>query len=136
MNALETVKNVVITAGMTSGMSGYTSTEDKMRTLLEIIEDAKNGNMPTHEECYWAMLAIDSLAYFDHRALSQLAHEPSRFRTPEREAAESFRRNKTAYATSPKDWVGPTNDPANPDYHRLRKAAFKVLDKVSGDQNE
>lgn len=102
-----------------------------MRNLLDIIEAAKDGEMPTHEECYWAMLALDSLMYFDHRALEQLAHEPSKFRTPQSEAEESFRRHKTALTKPPKDWVGPDNDPANPKYQNMRKAAFRMLDQIA-----
>lgn len=43
-----------------------------MRKLVEIIESAKDGQMPTHEECYYAMLALSALHYFDHHALSEL----------------------------------------------------------------
>lgn len=42
-----------------------------MRTLYEIINDAKDGNMPTHEECYWAMLCYDGLHNGDHRRLRE-----------------------------------------------------------------
>ena len=42
-----------------------------MRTLYEITEDAKAGNRPTHEECYWAMLCYSELFYSDHRALRE-----------------------------------------------------------------
>lgn len=33
----------------------------KMRTLKEIIESAKSGVIPTHQECYWALLATEHL---------------------------------------------------------------------------
>ncbi len=103
-----------------------------MRTLLEIIDTARDGNKPTHDECYWAMLALDALWHFDKRSLEQLAHEPNRFRTPQSEVEESFNRAKRALNTSPQEWVGPNNDPANPDYQKQRRAAFRILDRVGG----
>jgi hypothetical protein len=50
-----------------------------MRTLYEIIEDAKAGNMPTHEECYWAMLCFNALLNMDHTRLREtlLSEEPA-----------------------------------------------------------
>lgn len=101
-----------------------------MRTLHEIVEAAKDGRYTAGEELLYAALALSALQYFDQHALFQLAHEPSRFRTPAREAAESFRRAKTALAKSPKEWVGWNNDPANPDYQRSRRTAKALADAV------
>ena len=72
-----------------------------MRTLFEIIEAAKAGEPTTHDECLYALLAYASLAYFDESALRKLAFEPSKFRTPQREAEESHRRWKMALDKSP-----------------------------------
>ena len=102
-----------------------------MRTLFEIIDGAKSGEMPTHEECYWAMLALDALHTFDSMALIRLAEGPREFMTPEWEHAESFRRIKLALSKSPKEWVGENNDPANPEYQRRRKIGLKIFEKVS-----
>ena len=40
-----------------------------MRTLYDIITSAKDGDMPTHEECYWAMLCYEFIFNMDHRNL-------------------------------------------------------------------
>lgn len=104
-----------------------------MRTLFEIIEDAKIGNSTTHEECLYALLAYASLAHFDSSALRQLAFEPSKFRTPERQAEESFRRWKTALAKSPKEWLGPSNDPADEECRARVRMARRLFDKVLAD---
>ena len=101
-----------------------------MRTLFEIIEAAKIGEPTTHEECLYALLAYASLAYFDESALRKLAFEPSKFRTPEREAEESHRRWKTALEKSPKDWLGPSNDPANEGCRQRVRMARRIFDKV------
>jgi hypothetical protein len=101
-----------------------------MRSLSDIVTAAKDGEMPTHEECYWAMLALDGLVYFDHHALQRLAYEDtSLVNTPVFQARESFRRRKGFYANDPKSVVGPNNDPANPDYQRQRAVFKRIADK-------
>lgn len=101
-----------------------------MRTLFEIIEAAKIGEPTTHEECLYALLAYAGLAHFDASALRQLAFEPSKLRTPERQAEESFKRWKMALAKSPKDWLGPSNDPANEECRERVRMARRLFDKV------
>ncbi len=101
-----------------------------MRTLFDIIEAAKIGDPTTHDECLYALLAYSSLAHFDEQALRQLAFKPSVFRTLDREAQESFTRWKTALGKSPKEWLGPTNDPANAECRERVRLARRVFDKV------
>lgn len=103
-----------------------------MRTLFEIIEAAKVGEPTTHDECLYALLAYSGLSHFDSAALRHLAFEPSRFRTPQSEAEESFRRWKTALAKSPTDWLGPSNDPANTECRERVMLARRLFDKVAG----
>ncbi|MGH7180295.1 MAG: hypothetical protein ACREJC_23150 [Tepidisphaeraceae bacterium] len=102
-----------------------------MRTLSDIIEAAKIGEPTTHEECLYALLAYSGLAYFDSSALRHLAFEPSKFRTPEHQAEESFQRWKMALAKSPKDWLGPSNDPANEECRERVRLARRLFDKVT-----
>lgn len=104
-----------------------------MRTLGEIIESARNGDKPSHEECYWAMLALDSLQNFDQHALMDLAGlERNRWDNclvgVEAKAEQSFERVKRALKASPKDWVGWENDPANPDFQAMRRIALHIAD--------
>ena len=101
-----------------------------MRTLIEIVEAAKVGEPTTHDECLYALLAYGSLSYLDSSALRRLAFEPSKFRTPEREAEESHRRWKAALDKSPKEWLGPSNDPANAECRERVKLARRLFDKV------
>lgn len=102
-----------------------------MRTLMEIVEAAKIGDPTTHDECLYALLAYAGLAYFDTSALRDLALEPpSPIRTPRREAEESFRRWQAALAKSPREWLGPTNDPANEACRRRVRASRQLFDAV------
>lgn len=103
-----------------------------MRTLFEIIEAAKVGEPTTHEECLYALLAYAGLAYFDKEAVRKLAFEPSKFRTPRHESYESQRRWKAALAKSPRDWLGPGNDPANEDVRERVRLARRLFEKVKG----
>ena len=107
-----------------------------MRTLFEIIEGAKDGNMPTHEECYWAMLALDGLRHFDHMDVMKLCDMDDNPRVVEFKRksyySESFRRTKTALAKDPKSWVGPSNDPSNPECQKMRDMAFNVAKAATG----
>lgn len=107
-----------------------------MRTLFEIIEAAKGGDPTTHEECLYALLAYSGLSYFDSSALRKLAHEPSNFRTPQSEAEESHRRWKVALDKSPKEWLGPSNDPANEECRQRVRMARRLFDKVAARAGE
>lgn len=106
-----------------------------MRTLLEIIEAVKDGEEASYEEILYALLVMDSLRYFDHRALRE-AYKRAEGHLAERlhrEFNESFNRTKRALSVSPKTWIGEGHDPKNLEYTRFRKGAFKLLEKVTRD---
>jgi len=108
-----------------------------MRTLFEIIDGAKDGTKPTHDECYYAMLAFDALHHFDHMDLMQL-HEAAEGKKPslalrlQMTWPEAFKRFKTALDKPPQDWLG-NQVPDNPGYQRMRSLAFKVAEKATGE---
>jgi hypothetical protein len=100
-----------------------------MRTLDEIIESAKDGNMPTHEECYWAMLVYESMLNIDHQQLQE-ALLPKR--VPEfirkEKANNSFNMYKNALNKSPKEFMGPNNDPSSAAYQKMRQMGKRILE--------
>lgn len=100
-----------------------------MRTLFEIINSAKDGQMPAYEECYWAMLAFSHLHYFDHSAILRLG-KGTPLAIPEFQAKESLRRFKAALEISPREWVGWNNDPANPEYQKEREIGRDILKRL------
>ncbi len=107
-----------------------------MRTLYEIIESAKDGQKPTHEECYWAMLALSSLHFFDHHHIMQTVEHPNWVTDDfgrKMWADESLNCFKRALEKSPEEWVGVENDPSNPDYQEFRRSGKKLLDKILRD---
>ncbi len=101
------------------------------RTLSDILILAKTGNMPTHDECYYAMLAMESLSIFDGIAFRRLASKPSKFLTPMKQYEESFNRWQKALNESPKEWLGTNNDPKLPEVAKRIKYSKKIYDKVS-----
>ena len=103
-----------------------------MRTLYEIINSAKDGDMPTHEECYWAMLCYEAMLYFDHTNLRDaLMKEPAPDFIRKMKAENSFNMYKMALDKSPKDWIGTNNDPSNPEYQKRRKISNAIFEKVA-----
>ena len=103
-----------------------------MRTLNEIIESAKDGNMPSHEECYWAMLCYNSMFNIDHRQLREalLAEKLAPEFIRNLKAETSFKMYKNALNKSPKEFMGPSNDPNNPEYQKFRTMGNKIIDKI------
>lgn len=103
-----------------------------MRTLYEIINSAKDGDMPTHEECYWAMLCYEAMLFFDHKNLCDaLMKKPEPEFIRKMKAENSFDMIKKAMNKSPKDWIGWDNDPSNPEYQQRRKIGNALFEKIA-----
>lgn len=80
-----------------------------MRTLFEIIESAKGGERPSHEECYWALMVVNDLLFFARASLMDLSGK-----TPEQwggpfgvkfKAEQEFQRCKRAILVPPEEWL-------------------------------
>ena len=106
-----------------------------MRTLMEIIEDAKDGIMPTHEECYYGMLAYNAMFIMDHNKLQNelLSEKESPKFIKELFAKNSFDMLKGAYGKAPKEWLGANHDPMNSECQQQRKVHQKILDQFIQD---
>jgi hypothetical protein len=103
------------------------------RSLGDIIDALKDGAPVDHDDLRYAVLALSALHYFAHASLIRLQEYPdSKVITLDSEIEEAFRRDKDAFATPPKAWVGWNNDPANPAYQRFRATGKKLIDKVTG----
>jgi len=100
-----------------------------MRTLNEIIEATKDGEKPPHDECYFAMLALDALSTFTTRDLRNIVFKNTVV-TPEMLANEDHKRWQRALNKAPDEWLGPHNHPGNPDQLRMRRITKGVLRKV------
>lgn len=45
---------------------------DPERRIVDIVADAKEGKIPTHEECYWALLSLSSMNHFQNQDLIKI----------------------------------------------------------------
>ena len=111
-----------------------------MRTLYEIITSAKDGDMPTHEECYWAMLCYEIMFNMDHRNLREelSGEKPTAKLIKNLKLENSHKMYNTALNKSPRDYLGKNYDPGSAEYQKLRKLrklrklGNKIFDKVIG----
>lgn len=95
-----------------------------MRSLEDIIEAVKNNDNTTHEELKYSVLALNSLLFFETKAVFSLAKAARENKKPilvysaDYQEKESFNRRKRCKLKNPKEWLGWNNDPENPDYRR------------------
>ena len=110
-----------------------------MKTLLSIIESAKNNEKVDYEDLLYAMLALNALHNFNARALMKIGVAERDGKKPFLTSSgwwqynEDFNRTKAALNKSPKEYVGWTNDPKNPEYQKFRKVAERVFEKATGE---
>lgn len=100
------------------------------KTLYEIVDQAKSGGMPTHEECYWAMLALSHLQSLDQQRLLKLSVEQNATLLTKLSSSESFKRLKSALDKPPQDWLGQSYDPKDIVYQKDRMVGLKLLKKA------
>lgn len=99
-----------------------------MRSLKEILEGARDGNKPSYDECYFAMLVLSNLYSMEFSAVNELCNSSS---TDKKKVThtESIQRNKKAFDVAPDELLN-DNVPGNPDYDRMRKASKAVLSRI------
>lgn len=100
-----------------------------MKTLLQIIEDCKDGKIPDINDARFAICALDALSTFDASSIRRFAEMEKGHALMEYN--EHFRRWKTALGNPPIEWLGESNNPDNPVYQQRRRMARKIFDKVS-----
>jgi hypothetical protein len=100
-----------------------------MRTLSEIIESAKDGNMPSHEEWYWAMLVYNSMFIMEHWQYNEalMAEKLAPVFICKLKAENSFITYQNMLNKSPKKFMGQSNDPSNPEYQRFRLFSISCI---------
>ncbi len=108
-----------------------------MKTLLEIVDEIKDGLKPEYEDLRFAVLALDALLYFESNAIKNIAEgarknqKPFLNSDPLYQSEESFNRRKKVFAKPPKEWVGESHDPDNSEYQKFRKGSKKLFEKFT-----
>jgi hypothetical protein len=109
-----------------------------MKTIGEIVEMCKSGEIPTVDEMRFTICAMDSLSVFDNRGLLELVRakidkkSPTFIDDPEFQWSESHRRWQSALGNNPKDYLGENNNPDNPVVQESRKLSKKIMGKFIG----
>jgi len=108
-----------------------------MRTLYEIIDSAKDGEMPSHEECYWAMLALSNVLNMDHMHLRDELSKPTTNEAFRKfKIDNSFYFYKGAMEKDPQVWLCPNEDPRTEEYQRRRKIGIALIDKIASEMEK
>ena len=108
-----------------------------MKSLSDILDAVRNGERPEYDELRYAVCALSSLATFDGMALQKLAEAEAEQKpkmlvwSAKWQHEECFNRWKTALGKSPKEWLGPSNDPDNPEVVERRKRAVKLFERFA-----
>jgi hypothetical protein len=102
-----------------------------VRNLLDIIEFAKDGHMPTHEECFYGMLAYQAMFNMDHQNLIDVLMDdkPKQDFIKKLKAENSHKMLQAALSKSPKDWLGANWDPLQEQCQKQRQMHKKIFDK-------
>jgi hypothetical protein len=103
-----------------------------MRTLSEILDVAKTGGeWPTHEECFWAMQALEQVWTMTQRAYQDQVFAPRSEAAARMKAENNFQMAKRCLGANPKTWLGPDRDYSKPENRKRREIALKIYDKAS-----
>ena len=107
-----------------------------MKTLNEIVTAVRDGERPDYDDLRYALCAMDALSTFDRGAFMRLAQAEREGKKPFLVTSavwqweEHFRRQKTAGAKPPKEYVGWNNDPDNLEFLKRRKASKRLMDSM------
>lgn len=73
-------------------------------TLITILDQVQNGEKPEYDDIYYALRMMESLHSFRHLDLFRALDRPEK--TFEDLYEQAFYREKRAYHTTPKQWLG------------------------------
>lgn len=107
-----------------------------MKKLGDIIDDARDGKKPEYDDLRHAVCAMESLMTFDRLALHSLADAERNNKkkillsSAVFQSEERFERIKRAYNKSPKEWLGPNNDPDCKIVQERRGKSLNLVNKI------
>jgi hypothetical protein len=102
-----------------------------VRSVGEILEAAKSGGQwPTHEECFWAMQALEQAWLMTSRKYREQVFTPKRDELAKTLCENDFQMGKRLMAADPKVWLGPDRDYSKPENRKRREIAVKLFDKA------
>lgn len=103
-----------------------------MRTTAEILDAAKSGGeWPSHEECFWAMQALEQAWIRTSRKYREQVVTPKSDTLSKMLCENDFQMSKTMLNADPKHWLGPDRDYSKPENRKRRDIALKLYDKAA-----
>lgn len=99
-----------------------------MRTTGEILEAIKAGEMPTHDECYWALQACESGWLMTQRKYHEQVFSPKREDLAKTLAENDFQTGKRCMEANPQTWLGPDRDYRKPENRKRRATSVKIYE--------
>ena len=106
-----------------------------MRKAIDIIIDAKDGKMPSHEECYYTLLALASNSHFLERSLIEieeafLSSDKKGVFVSKMQANGIRKRQKQFRDQDPLLYLGAWHDPLNESGKPFREMADRIFKKI------
>ena len=101
-----------------------------MKSLSDIIDSAKGGQKPTHEECYYSMLVLVGLMNMTWSTLEHVEKEQTSTMFRLLFLDEWFKRYRWALRADPVKYLG-DNVPGNPEYDEFHKLGLKLIERFS-----
>ena len=100
-----------------------------MKTLYEIIEQGKSGEMPTQEECYYAMIALSSINIFADQVMRK-RYKPD---TKDKDQLlynlsyeNHYKMRQIAMNKDPQEWLGKEHDPMTAECQKRRTQSLNI----------
>jgi hypothetical protein len=114
-------------------------TNEKERMICSIVADAKDGKIPSHEECYWTMLALSSMLHFSRRNLESIAESMDTGKNLEMTckiylgSADKVQEERFKWMrTPPKKWLGESGNPFSEENKKWRDMGRKIIKNATG----
>jgi len=103
-----------------------------VRTTEQILEVAKSGGeWPTHEECFWAMQALEQAWLMTSSKYREQVFEPKSDALAKALCENDFTMSKSMFGADPKTWLGPSRDYSKPENRKRRETCVKLYDKAA-----
>jgi hypothetical protein len=113
--------------------------EQKERMICEIVADAKDGIVPSHEECFWTMLALSAMLHFSRRNLEYIAKAMETGKNLDRYCGITLKSAAHVHAQrfnwmrlTPKKWLGDSGNPFTEANKKWREMGKQIIKEATG----
>lgn len=103
-----------------------------MRTLSEILDASKDGGeRPTHDECFWAMQALEQVWMMTQRKYHEQVLTPKAEPLARMLVENDFTMSNSCLSADPQKWLGPSRDYSKPENRKRREMSVKLFEKAA-----